>query len=220
LVNNGAVTNSGLAVRGNNSASFSGNPQSLTGTIEGIAGNSWSVSAWIYCKVTGGDAFCFGNVQTAGGCLSCGVGIDNLNTYSHNNLLTNAYSSAFPNDINNWAHIVWMYNSNSKERIIYRNGVKLTLTGTVIENISYIPNNTFSIGKVGFSSGYFWYNGYIDDLRVYTGTVLSQAQINEIYAGNPYYNLPTALTRYNTNPTNTQYQFEVVDEEQKLINRY
>ena len=146
--------------------------------------------------------------------------MDGNNTYSHNNLLTNAISSAFPNDINNWVHIVWMYNSNSKERIIYRNGVKLTLTGNVIENVPYIPNNTFSIGKVGFVSGYFWYNGYIDDLRVYTGVVLTQAQINELYAGNTYYNFPTALTRYNTDPTNTQYQLEVVDEEQKLINRY
>jgi hypothetical protein len=63
------------------------------------------------------------------------------------------------------------------------------------------------------------FNGNLDDLRMYN-RVLSQAQITELYAGNPYYNLPTALTRYNTDPTNTQYQFEVVDEEQKLINRY
>jgi hypothetical protein len=59
----------------------------------------------------------------------------------------------------------------------------------------------------------------MDDLRFYD-RVLSQAQINELYAGNPYYNFPTALTRYNTDPTNTTYQFEVIYAEQKIISHY
>jgi hypothetical protein len=50
LVNNGTATNSGLAVRGNNSISLNGTSQYLTGSIEGIAGNSFSVSAWLYSR--------------------------------------------------------------------------------------------------------------------------------------------------------------------------
>jgi hypothetical protein len=42
----------------------------------------------------------------------------------------------------------------------------------------------------------YWYNGYIDDFRVYTGTVLSQQQITDLYLGNTFYNLPTTLNKY------------------------
>jgi hypothetical protein len=101
--------------------------------------------------------------------------------------------------------------------MIYRNGIKIQISNAISPS-PLIPNTNFLIGGVNTTT--FSFHGYIDDLRVYTGNVLSQTQINELYAGNPYYNLPTALTRYNTDPTNTQYQFEVVDEEQKLINRY
>ena len=131
-----------------------------------------------------------------------------------------ASSSAFASDINNWVHIVCMYNANTLERSIYRNGVKLTLSNS-IQAQKFNINSTFTIGRYARSGNppnYF--QGYIDDLRVYTGTILSQAQISEIYAGNIYYTLPTTSTRYNTNPTNTQYQFEVVDEEQKIISHY
>jgi hypothetical protein len=81
--------------------------------------------------------------------------------------------------------------------------------------------NTSGILTYGLSSGTstLGFIGNLDDLRMYN-RVLSQAQITELYAGNTFYNLPTALTRYNTDPTNTTYQFEVVDDEQKLINRY
>ena len=126
-------------------------------------------------------------------------------------------TDTFADDLNKWVHIVATYNLNTRERSLYRNGVKLNVSNPLSDPC--ICNNVLTIGKYGgASSDYF--NGYMDDLRVYTGRVLSQAQITEIYAGNTYYNFPTALTRYNTDPTNTQYQFEVVDEEQKLINRY
>ena len=105
-------------------------------------------------------------------------------------------------------------------------------TGGAVKTTSYLNGvlnatntagtwSTSGILTYGLSSGTstLGFIGNLDDLRMYN-RVLSQAQINEIYAGNTYYNLPTALTRYNTDPTNTTYQFEVVDEEQKLINRY
>jgi hypothetical protein len=219
LVNTGAIPGA-WSVRGNNCVYLNGSSQYLSGTITGIANNSFSVSAWLYSTtgaVGNGVVISFGTVATERQGLSLGFGVVNLNKYWFGFYVDDAYSTtAFANDINNWVHITWIYNSNTRERMIYRNGIKLELTGATALGQPN-PNNNFRIGQL--LNGY-WYNGNVDDLRIYTGVVLSQAQITEIYAGNPYYNLPTASTRYNTDPIDTQYQFEVVDEEQKLINRY
>ena len=127
-------------------------------------------------------------------------------------------TSTFAGDLNTWVNLVFTYNSTNRQVLIYRNGVLLPTSNNILTGALFGYENTnFSIGATNSPVNYF--NGNIDDLRTYN-KILSQAQITELYAGNPYYNLPTALTRYNTNPTNTQYQFEVVDEEQKLINRY
>ena len=182
LTNNGTAANSGFSMRGNNSLLLNGTSQYLTGTIEGIANNSWSVSAWLFSKSTGTGTGCclsFGNTNTAFQIISIGFGISTLNCYTHNDLNTEAISSAFAGDVNNWVHLTFMFNSATKERIIYRNGVKLTLSGTIIPNGQYIPNNILTIEKIG-STGYF-YNGHIDDLRVYTGKVLTQEEITAIY---------------------------------------
>jgi hypothetical protein len=214
LVNNGTATNAGLAVRGNNSLSLNGTTQYLSGTIEGFANNSISVSVWIYPK-SGGHFFNVGNVGSIGTLF--------MIQYYTSKYLTSFWGTSststdtFADDLNKWVHIVATYNLNTRERNLYRNGVKLNVSNPLSDPC--ICNNVLTIGKYGgASSDYF--NGYMDDLRVFTGIVLSQAQITELYAGNPYYNFPTALTRYNTNPINTSYQFEVKDEEQKIISHY
>ncbi len=71
-----------------------------------------------------------------------------------------------------------MYDINKQERMIYRNGVKLNVINPIIT-----PLNCNHVLKIGtrFQNN-IWYNGNIDDLRVYTGRVLNQAQINELYA--------------------------------------
>jgi hypothetical protein len=221
LVNNGTATNSGVAVRGNNSISLNGTNQTLSGSIEGIANNSFSVSAWIYPKTGArfkGIVLTIGTEYDTYKTIFLGLGGNVLNSYTFGIYATDSYSStAYAGDVNNWVHITWVYNSNTREKMIHRNGIKIQISNAISPS-PLIPNTNFLIGGVNTTT--FSFHGYIDDLRVYTGNVLSQTQINELYAGNPYYNLPTALTRYNTDPTNTQYQFEVVDEEQKLINRY
>ena len=220
LGNNGTTLNAGVSVRGNDSVSFNGTSQFLNNAVNppflGISGNSWSASAWVYSKSsnTNGGIINFGNSSTAFQTVYAGF---NSTKYYITDNNTTALSDNFAGDINNWVHIVFIFNSQTLERSIYRNGVKLNLTNPTAGGQSAVSTR-YSIGAVSYIGNF--YTGNIDDLRVYTGKVLSQAQINEIYAGNTFYNLPTALTRYNTNPTNTQYQFEVVDEEQKLINRY
>jgi hypothetical protein len=197
LVNNGTATNSGLAVRGNNSISLNGTTQYLSGTIEGINNNSWSVSCWLYSKTSPTNKGCvisFGSSVNTGAILFLGFA---NNTY-YMDFFNDSSSSttSFSGDINNWVHIVFMYDANSKQKMIYRNGVKLTLNNPTTTITSFSVNTNFYISKMNYDGRY--YEGYIDDLRIYTGVVLSQAQINEIYAGNPYYNLPTINNKYTT----------------------
>jgi hypothetical protein len=79
--------------------------------------------------------------------------------------------------------------------------------------------STAGITGLTLSNGSSGYTGFLDDFRIYN-RVLSQTQVNDLYQGNTFYNFSAASTRYNTNPTNTTYQFEVVDDEQKIISHY
>ena len=62
---------------------------------------------------------------------------------------------------------------------IYRNGNKEALTGAETTNGQL--NTTSSIFIGNFYNVGFNFNGYIDDLRVYTGKVLTADEINRIY---------------------------------------
>jgi hypothetical protein len=164
---------------GDSSASFNGTTQYLTGTIEGIANNSWSVSFWCYPKTgTMGHIFNLGGVGALNQMLFLSFN-KFPNTYSIGFYGNDAYSiETFPNDFNTWVHIVAIYNLNTKERSLYRNGIKLTVNYPI--SVPLNCNNVFAIGRFqGGSTEY--YNGYVDDLRVYTGTVLTEFEITRIY---------------------------------------
>ena len=62
--------------------------------------------------------------------------------------------------------------------MIYRNGVKLTLTKPIASGQLNV-NTNLKIGALYNNN--FPYYGYMDDFRIYTGTVLTEDQINTIY---------------------------------------
>ena len=197
LTNNGTTPNAGVSVRGNNSVSFNGTTQYLSGTIEGFSNNSFSVSAWIYSKT---GALNKGAVFGLGADIYLGFGIvGTANAYRFGLGANSSTSLFFLGDINNWVHITWVYNSITMERMIYRNGVKLIIDYPIAPAQIY-PFTTFRIGS--FYNSYY-YNGYVDDLRVYTGKVLTQEEINSIYNNSVYnQNVITRLcTSTNDNTT-------------------
>ena len=222
LTNFNASTNAGISMRGNNSISFNGTNQYLTGTGLNLTNNgSFSISIWIYPKALSVIAY---NIicQFYKTGQSCWFNFSNLYKYEFGGVALNAIvsTSTFATDLNTWVHLVINYDKTTNKIFIYRNGVLLATSNNTISSTAGLfgyENTNFSIGATNTPANFF--NGNIDDFRVYN-RVLSQAQITEIYAGNTYYNLPTAPTKYNTEPTNTQYQFEVVDDEQKIINHY
>ena len=181
LTNNNLVANAGVSVYGDNSASFNGTNKYLNGTITGIANNSFSVSVWAYSKT--GDTFsgCMVNIGSIGTLregLAMGFGVVGINKYAFGFNGDDALSvSTYPEDVNKWVHVVFVYDSITLERMIYRNGVKINLNLSIAGGQPN-PNNNFRIGSY---IGNRFYNGFLDDVRVYTGTVLTQNQINTIY---------------------------------------
>jgi hypothetical protein len=208
------VVNANVSVRGNNSASFSAN-QAISTNITEIQNNSFSISLWVYSKINS-TFLTIGNSGGNGNLMWINLN-SNKYTFTIAGYYAGASTNTFATDLNNWVHLVFTFNANDLSCNIYRNGIKLDLNSYKSTG-QYSGSNFLQVGLLTTVGDFF--NGYIDDLRIYKKVVLSQTQINDLYNGNTYYNLPTALTRYNTDPTNTTYQFEVVDEEQKLINRY
>jgi len=76
--------------------------------------------------------------------------------------------------LNTWYHVAGVYNASAKTLDIYVNGVldDGVLKGTV-PSVQFDPNTNVSIGR---RSGGFYFNGTIDDVRVYN-SALSQTQI-------------------------------------------
>ena len=81
-----------------------------------------------------------------------------------------------------WQHIVLTYDSNSGHYRIYINGQDVTTYG--------VAQNQATTSSIGLSrpSGYPYYNfikGEIDDFTVWSGTGLSESQIQDVYNGTP-----------------------------------
>lgn len=81
-----------------------------------------------------------------------------------------------------WQHIVLTYDSNSGHYRFYLNGQDVT-TSSVAQSQA-----TTSLIGISRPAGYAFYNflkGEIDDLAIWSGTGLSESQIQDIYNGTP-----------------------------------
>ena len=78
-------------------------------------------------------------------------------------------------DVNVWIYITITYNLTNNTLIIYRNN-NIIISSNPTNSIT--TDNILTIGKY---NNYYW-NGYIDDFRIYNIT-LSQSQIKELYTG-------------------------------------
>jgi len=177
IYNINTTPNADYSKVGDNSVSFNGTNHYLTGTIENISSNSFSISFWVFPKAANAFIMSIGNVASNNRYLH--LTFSSTYYYQLNFRGNDAISTtAFSGDINNWVHLTFIYNFNTKERMIYRNGVKLNLNNAITTTELNL-SNILTIGKIALTSSYL--NGYMDDLRIYTGTVLNQDQINQIY---------------------------------------
>jgi hypothetical protein len=100
-------------------------------------------------------------------------------SYYINNVNTEAFSANFSGDLNTWVHLVFAFDTITLERSIYRNGVKLVLYNPKANG----QNNLATAMQIAAKVGGAYFNGYIDDIRVYYDKYLDQDEITRIYNG-------------------------------------
>jgi len=178
LINNNSVSlSSSKFIKGTNSAYFISSSSQYFSCSKTLNLNaiSFSISVWAYPLTNGTWLFGNGSVASTRTALSIGYNSDNTwyFGFSGDDLASSVYT-----DSNTWVHLAFIYNVIDNSRYIYRNGI---LIGTNKSLGVLNTNNVFNIGKTPYGS-YYW-NGYLDDFRIYQNTVLTQAQILEIYTG-------------------------------------
>lgn len=138
-------------------------------------GNEFSISVWVCPKGThlhyNGTIASSGNWNTS--CWSFGVSQDN----SQVDIFSKGYNNyiACPVPVNVWTHLT----CTQKNGIIklYKNGVYVGEKSNQSATLSSDANN-FCIGRETYASGYFSFNGLINDVRIYDHC-LSMREIKE-----------------------------------------
>lgn len=80
--------------------------------------------------------------------------------------------------IGGWHHIVFLADKTTGVGQIYLDSVLVETTGNILS--SFATNTDLKIGGVDYSAGVFFFNGYMSDLRLYSG-VLTPIEISAIY---------------------------------------
>ena len=148
---------------------------------------SYSISFWVYIKNNNCCIFSMGTT-ILGPYTALIVSFDSTNKLIFSYINDNLESPIYSNDINNWSHWVVIYSSLNKSKFIYHNGIKVaTQTNSGILKAS---NGLYIGSKIGASD---YFNGFINDFRIYYNTVLTDQQVLNLYNGilNIYKNTST-----------------------------
>ncbi|MEN9489432.1 MAG: putative adhesin, partial [Bacteroidota bacterium] len=147
-------------------------------TIPGLPyGNAArTISFWVKSLADAGlnygPVFSYGT-GTTGNAFGGGVSTDRTMMVSHNDDYT-LMMGGNPNTLNVWYHFVMTYDGTTAK--MYRNG---QLMGSMVKSWNTINNS--DIFKLGVGTGgQQWFNGLIDDLRVYNRAV-TDAEALQIY---------------------------------------
>lgn len=92
------------------------------------------------------------------------------------------YTNQYPTDINTWNNVVFVWKDNTYW--FYLNGVLLE----TYSNIT-LPNQAASEFYIGQYADSWYFNGTIDEVRIYNRS-LTATEIANLYTGSPYYDSP------------------------------
>ncbi|MBR9701439.1 LamG domain-containing protein [Candidatus Pacearchaeota archaeon] len=166
----------GMNFNGNGFVGIAVDP-SLNELVDGV-----TVAAWIYLTSGGKDQKIFGTQDGRAGGFKLGMFTNNKLEFEirdeNNNIgLIRWVSGGTSLQTNNWYHVVGVYDKSSNSIKTYVNGELDRAMGT---SKSLAPTTGSSaIGREPFQSKYF-FNGRIDDLRVYN-KALSAQEVQELY---------------------------------------
>lgn len=172
---NSVAYNSNIRKKGSGSALFNGSNTYLLGTGVNLNNKSFTISFWAYPIGSNIWVYAKDNNQLVRQALH--IGYSSLTFYF--GFYGDDIDVRIYNHLYKWNFMVCTYNFSNNRREIYSNGV-LVASGTSGGALN-APNQTYNIGRVFNASGYF--NGHLDDLRIYSGIVLTPKQVLDLYNG-------------------------------------
>ena len=206
---NPVLYNTSTLVKGTGSALFNfANARFLRGTGANINGKSFSISVWLYpFSITNNRSIYTTNYNG-----TFGTRLNLVIYYSSSGINFAFYADDLnitittANDLNRWTHYCFIYDKeNGRKQKTFRNGIKIgeRTTGGDLNS----TNTVFNIGN-GYSGDADYFDGYMDDFRIYAGTALTDAQVLELYENSSFsgFNLSTNFT---SNNFNSNYQLRL-----------
>jgi parallel beta-helix repeat protein len=172
---------------------FDGNGD-MVNIIEGdIPNSSLTIMAWIYPKKFGGGG---GDERAIVSKWGAGTSewlfrLTNSSTPQLQFYITNLTSTAKQRStsnanmqLNEWAHVVVVYNRDAEQVYFYKNGVDLAISGGNQLDATRDGSSIIRIGAQGGGTGDY-FNGTIDEVRIWN-RVLSDEEINASYNSGLY----------------------------------
>jgi hypothetical protein len=174
----------------NKGRNFNGSSDYISANTDiNLANSSFTISQWIKRSTIGGSAnqltFSLGSTGSTNNALF--QGFKTNNTF-HCGFYSNDLATATQYTDTDWHHWACTYDSNTRKRIIYRDGVKVA-EDTAASN--FVGNSFLKLGMSSWgTSNYF--GGILDETKVYNTTKTSE----EIYE--EYVSLKTTFEQNNT----------------------
>ena len=195
LTNYNSVSyNSNSYIKGKGSASFdSASTKYLLGTGVNIDNKSFSISFWVYPTNFNSGSFIYSRYNNYGTRTNLHLGYRSATSFTFA-FYNDDLDFTISNHLNNWNFFTFTYNISNNQKIVYINGV-LTASGTSAGAINS-PDQNYNIGT--YSSTYYL-SGYLDDFRIYSGIVLNQSQVSELYNGRVEFFQQSNLINYGSN---------------------
>ncbi|CAF3977515.1 unnamed protein product [Rotaria sordida] len=130
-----------------------------------LASTSFTIEAWIYSTIVTGDNGIMGQCQ----CTLCSNQcfyflIRSSKLYVGFTL--NDISGLTTMTASTWYHVAFVYNSVTKQQILYLNGVQDNIKSS--SSVYQGTNGTFTIGSASYYTSTTFFNGYIDNVKIQT----------------------------------------------------
>jgi hypothetical protein len=156
------------------------------GNAFSFVGKSWTVSVWTKYAATTGSRWILSKGSGSGTNSMMIVGLAGGAYSFTNDFYANYFNASQSYPASGWNHWVVSYDYATGERTIYRDGaLENQGVGSGGATSYLVGDGNLTLGGwwlgVGDSSGKDWYNGGIDELRVYD-TVLSDSDVGALYA--------------------------------------
>ena len=167
---------------------------------------SFTIEAWIYYTISTSDRGIFGQCQCSTCTNQCLYLILRSN-HLYIGFTLNDLSGSVTLSLSTWYHIAFVYNYQTKQQILYINGVQDSIRSSVQPYQGQSGNITIGSTQVYLTTNFF--NGYIDNVIITTraksaNEILGDASLMAYYSFDlPYQNFDNGPSGLNATSLNT-----------------